>query len=495
MSKSYFTYRICVKNQHNVEIDKYAPQNQPLGRSLGKFCYQENEEEVKRLLQIADNNKLNEEQSRQLGEALFNSLLDPVLRQDFINFHFKYVQEEKQLLRIELDIDEQEMPEIAALPWEFLCLPENANQGTVWLSTDPNLVFSRRRALWNPAKPIQLAPKEKLRIALAIASPQDLGDVEYKEVQEYLETLAQEDYIDIELLPIVNPATPTAIDELLEKKPHIFHFIGHGRFENEKGLKGGEIALVRKVLNKANWVSANFFAGLFVRHRPGIIVLQACEGGKQSESEAFRGIAPKIVAQNIPVVVAMQYEIANATASVFSYEFYKRLGKGEPVDIAAQNGRYTIGLETQYKTRDFATPVIFMNVQNGYLFTPETEAKPAPDNKQKETSETIIDSVIHDNENRDKFILTRELTGSESKQLLEALNSCFPDIQDLEMLLTFDDNFRNIIPQINWNQPSVQILFNLMQLAEANGLTEALLNLVFTDKPNNPQFKKFMQSM
>jgi uncharacterized protein YceH (UPF0502 family) len=75
------------------------------------------------------------------------------------------------------------------------------------------------------------------------------------------------------------------------------------------------------------------------------------------------------VGQNIPVVVAMQYEVANATASVFSSEFYKRLGKGEPVDIAAQNGRRQIALETHYKNRDFATPVIFMNVQDGYLFT------------------------------------------------------------------------------------------------------------------------------
>ncbi len=379
MSKKYYTYRICVKNQHHVEIEKSDPQNQSLGRPSGDFSYQKNAEEIKQLLKTANDNQItNEKQSRQLGEALFNSFLAYDLRQDLINFHYKYVQEEEQLLRIELDIDEQEMPEIAALPWEFLCLPEDAHQGTVWLATDPNLVFSRRRALWNPAKPIQLAPGEKLRIALAIASPQNLSHVDYQEIQEYLETLAKEDSQNIELLPIVNPATPTAIDDLLEKKPHIFHFIGHGRLENEEGEKEGQIALVREVLNKAQWVDAKFFAELFVRHRPGIVVLQACEGVMQSESEAFRGVASKIVAQNIPVVVAMQYEIANATASVFSSEFYKRLGKGEPVDIAAQNGRRKIALKTQSKSRDFATPVIFMNVQNGYLFTQETERDQPP---------------------------------------------------------------------------------------------------------------------
>jgi hypothetical protein len=74
---------------------------------------------------------------------------------------------------------------------------------------------------------------------------------------------------------------------------------------------------------------------------------------------------------NIPVVVAMQYEVSNITASQFAYEFYERLAKGEPVDIAAQNGRRTIALETRHRKRDFATPVIFMRVRDGYLFNRE----------------------------------------------------------------------------------------------------------------------------
>ncbi|NER06022.1 MAG: hypothetical protein F6K17_27250, partial [Okeania sp. SIO3C4] len=58
----------------------------------------------------------------------------------------------------------------------------------------------------------------------------------------------------------------------------------------------------------------------------------------------------------------------NATAIAFSAEFYRRLAQGEPVDIAAQNGRYYVALETEYLGNDFATPVIFMRVEDGYLF-------------------------------------------------------------------------------------------------------------------------------
>jgi hypothetical protein len=369
MSKTCYTYRISVKNRQTIEIDKYNPQNQFLGRASGKFCYEENKQQIQALLQNALDNQLSEKKCRQLGETLFNSLFNSVLRQDFINFYEAHVIKEQQFIRIELDIDEQQMPEIAALPWEFMTLPEDANQGIIWLATNPHLVFSRRRVLWNPSQPIQLEKGEKLRIGLAISAPKDLDHIEYQEVQEYLENLAQKQPEHIELLDIVNPATGRAITSLLEQKPHIFHFIGHGRFENEEGEQVGQIALIN-AMQKANWYSANSFAGLFQTHRPGIIVLQSCEGAKMSNSEAFKGIAPKIVGQNIPVVIAMQYEIPNVFAGVFSSEFYERLAKGEPVDIAAQNGRNLIAVETQYKTRDFATPVIFMNVQNGYLFTP-----------------------------------------------------------------------------------------------------------------------------
>ena len=87
-----------------------------------------------------------------------------------------------------------------------------------------------------------------------------------------------------------------------------------------------------------------------------------------SASQAFVGVASKIVQQNVPVVVAMQYEIINAAASQFAYEFYERLAKDNSVDIAVQNGRLTLALDSQYRNRGFATPAIFMRVQDGYLF-------------------------------------------------------------------------------------------------------------------------------
>ncbi|WP_293363204.1 tetratricopeptide repeat protein [Microcoleus sp. CAWBG52] len=354
-----------------MQVQKWNDKHQSLGEPSGIFRYQDKLAEITPLLATARNNELQKpSQTRAIGEVLFEILFDDRLLQDFVNFYHLVVQQEKQLLRVELDIDEQGMPEIAALPWEFMCVPGRANLGTIWLGTVTDLVFSRRRSQWIPATPIQLQKDEKLRIALAISAPQDLSPVAYESVQETLEKLAIELADRVELLPIIKSANPETVDAVLAKKPHIFHFIGHGRLVNENNREIGQIAFVDPEFDEAMWVDADYFSELFNQHRPGVVMLQACEGGMLSASQAFVGVASRVVQQNIPVVVAMQYEVTNSTACRFSRRFYQQLVEGYPVDIATQYGRRAIALgPTQYRKRDFAIPVIFMRVPNGYLFS------------------------------------------------------------------------------------------------------------------------------
>jgi formylglycine-generating enzyme required for sulfatase activity len=427
VAKTYYTFRIRLANHELVRVEKWDERHQSKGEPSRPFRYKEKLEQINTLLQPVLTNELNNSQQvRKLGEALFEAIFDDVLRQEFLNFYQEAVRDKKQLLRIEIDVDEQTMPEVAALPWEFMCFPASAHLGDRWLGTDPNIVFSRRRALWHSADPIQLENSEKLRIALAISAPKDLGPVKYEEVQEILSSLAKNQPELIELLPIVNLATPTAIDRLLEQKPHIFHFIGHGQMQNQVGEDVGQIALTQKVFNTALWLDAGSFSELFNRWSPGVVLLQACESGMLSASKAFAGTASKIVQMNIPVVVAMQYEVSNITASEFVEEFYERLAKGEPVDLAAQNGRRTIALNTEYRKRDFATPVIFMRVQDGYLF------------KREQGSDSI--------KNLEEFPTKSQFTRQQQK--LPILSTPRQGIEGLEKL----QNSKLILPSISGTQ-------------------------------------------
>jgi WD40 repeat protein len=378
MPPSYYTYRIRISNYDRVQVEKFDPENPYKEEQPSEdLCYRDNLEELQKLVEVARHNEINSPtQIRILGEALFNVLFEDALLRDFIHF-YELARQKEAPLRIELDIDEKTLPDLAALPWEFMCLPQRANQGALWLGTDPNMVFSRRRSQWRSAQPIQLSTNEKLRIALIVSVPdsETLGTVVYEPVQQILNDLVESYSAQIELLPVVEQATPEAIDKILKQKPHLVHFIGHGRLQNEANQDVGQIALVDE-LNQELWVNSDRFSELFNRHRPGVVLLQACEGGMLSASEAFVGVASRVVQQNIPVVVAMQYEVTNSVACRFARSFYKELASGEPVDVAVQLGRRSISLTaTGYQKRDFATPVIFMRVRDGHLFKYQTDER------------------------------------------------------------------------------------------------------------------------
>lgn len=434
MTRAYYTYRIQVIPPRTVRVEKKEPGK--LDNIISReFRYQDKiTSEVRELIEKVRKNEIKDaNQSRFLGEALFDSLFDDVLCYDFIRFYNEVVRTKQQLLRVELDIDEQNIPEVAAFPWEFMCLPQREKLGTMWLATAADLVFSRLPPQRISAPPIQLGANQKMRIALVVSAPTDLNPVAYEEVQAAIETLAQEQPEQVELLPVVNPPSRKAIDKVLREKPHIFHFIGHGRFQNENG----EIALVDE-FDQAQWISANDFSELFNKHRPGIIVLQACQGAMESTSKVSVGLASKVVQQRIPVVVAMQYPVSNSTASRFACHFYKQLAQGKSADIAVQEGRREISLHesTGYRKRDFATPVIFMQVQDAHLFQ-----RPNESGFQRLNQPVVPDKPSHKqlhvkDARQSKGVKRALLIGvSEYGQGLEPLPGATKDLEEIKRIL------------------------------------------------------------
>jgi hypothetical protein len=395
MSEAGYTYRIRIANRERVQVDKLNPNKQSLGQPDGLFGYHGAlRQEIDNLVNQSHAGSLQENGVvKALGEALFNALFDAGLRQDFVSTYNQVVHDEHKLLRIELDIDEAQLPDVAALPWEFMRVPAAANLGVIWLSTATNLVFSRRRSHWFAPRAMQLPPGEKLRIGVAVAAPPDLGPLMHEEEIAALKQAIGDSPTQFELLPVLLDANPVKLDGLLAQRPHIFHFIGHGRLQQTDHGAESQLALVHSTFGNADWVEAEFFSELFNTYRPAIVLLQSCEGARLDTAQAFVDAAAKIVRQNVPVVVAMQYPVMNITSIRFSARFYEEVANGRPVDQAAQSGRRLLALQSRYRQRDFATPVLFMRVEDGHLFAQpdvvETtdESAAFSDSKTSESSE------------------------------------------------------------------------------------------------------------
>lgn len=342
------------------------------------------------------------------AEALSAALLHQDLQQLILEER-KKAMESEQSLSLLLEIDDQDLHEIAGLPWELMYL-RRPGSGDCWLSTDPNLVWSRRRPRRSRPEPILQGADEPLRVMLVISAPKGQGPVRFTKVLSTLQDLAKQ-HVGVELTVLGDPAgedTPTRIGlrSALEKvRPQVLHFIGHGQMggaPTEEATPGGpgdllgqgEIALLDS-LNNADWVPARELGEIFAEHPPRVAMLQACELAATPRWDAFSSVASSLLEQHVPVVVAMQYRISNISAGRFSERFYSALLMTGRVDRAVQAGRQEMaGHRSGHDTRDYSAPVLFMQVDSGRLLPlgwmrPDLKDDPTEEPKDSPVAELL----------------------------------------------------------------------------------------------------------
>ena len=171
----------------------------------------------------------------------------------------------------------------------------------------------------------------------------------------------------IELDILTEATTRNIRQKLREKSYNVFHFIGHGDFQNDKGY----ICLVNED-NESQLLDdetfANFFLGNNNNHL-GLIILNSCKGATISANQAFAGTVSNLVRRGIPAVVAMQYTILDSSAKLFADEFYRTLALGYSVDTAIQSTRNAISQDIGLDKRDFGTPILYMRAKDGIILS------------------------------------------------------------------------------------------------------------------------------
>jgi uncharacterized RDD family membrane protein YckC len=97
-----------------------------------------------------------------------------------------------------------------------------------------------------------------------------------------------------------------------------------------------------------------------------LVVLNACEGARSAVDDPFGGVAQALVRQGIPAVIAMQFEISDPAAVVFSQSFYQALADLLPADEAMVEARRAIFAASNEV--EWATPVIYLRAPDGQIF-------------------------------------------------------------------------------------------------------------------------------
>jgi CHAT domain len=298
--------------------------------------------------------------AKAFGAALFDAVFSGDVKACFRS-SIDEVRRQNAGLRIRLRLGD---PSVVDLPWEFL-YNRSVNR-FVALSVHTPLV----RYMDLPERIQPIAVKPPIRVLTMISSPTDFPalDVEgeWSRLNEALKDRIAAGQLAIERL---DAASLEALQRRLRRETyHIFHFIGHGEFDQE--LQQG-VLILEAENRRGHKVDSQFLGMLLHDHESlRIAILNACEGARTSRTDPFAGSAQSLVQQGIPAVIAMQFEIADDVASRFAHEFYGALADGYPIDASLTEARKSIfaaGREVEW-----GTPVLYLRAPDGRIFDIET---------------------------------------------------------------------------------------------------------------------------
>lgn len=259
-------------------------------------------------------------------------------------------------------------PELAALPWEYLYDP--TRDDFLGLSIATPIV--RYVPLPRPVRP--LAVKPPIRILAMIAASAELPSLDTARERQRLEVALRElvsgGFVEITWLP---GETWRDLQAALLNGPwHIFHFIGHGGFDE---VRGEGFVFLSGEGGQASRLSATSLGRLLGDHDPmRLIILNSCEGARGDNYDVFSSTAAVLVKRGTPGVIAMQYPITDRAAIEFSRSIYGAIAAGEPIDTALAVARKSISFEIP-GTLEWGTPALYLRAPDGVLFVmPQLDA-------------------------------------------------------------------------------------------------------------------------
>jgi hypothetical protein len=339
-----------------------------------------------------------------LGEALFKMAFPTPAAVEDLARRLAVADQARGTRRLRLWLHTTE-PDLALLPWEYLCLTAaavracqrekvnlnkyepnttNAPAAETFLALHPSVTLVRCAR----AQPRQgrLERLSKLKVLVVWANP---GPCEDGSGWPHINGLAREvEAIDLALRRIgpalVEPkvlerATRASLQrELADWKPHVLHFAGHGAFPGGSGDPGdlGEPALVLELKKptpeqRHDYLNAEELRG-WCPAETQVVVLNACWGARTGRN--FPGIAQVLVAgepgPGVPVVVAHQFPILQTNAVGFPLPFYEKLSHALSVEEAVTAFRSELVSKSAHGHFEpsWGVPVVFLGVEESHLF-------------------------------------------------------------------------------------------------------------------------------
>ncbi|MFZ4641672.1 MAG: CHAT domain-containing protein, partial [Nodosilinea sp.] len=211
----------------------------------------------------------------------------------------------------------------------------------------------RKNYFQQPSGPVQ-CPSANIKILILAANPSNTPhlrlDQEVRDIEEGLIRAQQRDRFELVQRWAARPRDVQLA--ILELKPQIVHFSGHGVGERGLVLEDGQ--------GQAQLVSTAALANLFALFADQVqcVLLNACYSEVQGQA----------IAQHIPYVIGMKQAIGDTAAREFAVGFYNALGAGRDIEFAF---KYACSSIQMAGIAEHLTPVLYVA---GKMTPPALEA-------------------------------------------------------------------------------------------------------------------------
>jgi len=221
---------------------------------------------------------------------------------------------------------------IRNLPWQLVT--EN--------NPDLPLVKAHKKDL----KPHRASLGYPLKVLIMVAAPEGVTRLDYEKEELQLLTafspLMSKGLVEIHFTE--DGSLENLKEKLLENKYHIFHFSGHGKFDEEEQL--GTLALEDALTGKLRLANVQALNKVFKtanrkRHLPDLVLLSACQTAKGATGDVT-GIADALIQGGIPAVLAMSASILDNCATFFAARLYEQLSNEVKLPDAFQQARLAL---------------------------------------------------------------------------------------------------------------------------------------------------------
>lgn len=283
-----------------------------------------------------------------LGAKLYQMLMPGDIKEKY-KLSMQEAHQRGHGLRIVVRIG-KDSPALAIYPWE--CARDES-----YLSLDTRTPIVRHVEVEAARPTVQV--DLPLRILGMVGYRKNLDvEQEQRRLQNIIDNITPGGRVQIEWRPGNRYALLDALSDTSQRW-HVFHFIGHGGFEDK-----ARILLLDEKTGEPDEMPADELATMLANHETlQLAVLNSCEGGRVSPERLDSSMGAALGLHKVPAIISMQNPITDTAAIDFSRVLYSQLlEKGKSIEEAVTLARVFI-----QGTKEWSTPVVHIRSTGGRL--------------------------------------------------------------------------------------------------------------------------------